>query len=131
MTDMPFGPFDDATAMLAALRDGQVSAVELLDHHLERIGRHNPALNAIVTPDYDNARARAQAADEARARGESAPLLGLPLTFHRPGPSFGASLSSPLAACQSCGSLHSPSPSFATSCPPASWRRSEECSCRK
>ena len=81
MTAMPFGPFDDATAMLSALRDGQVSAVELLDHHLERIGRHNPALNAIVTPDYDNARVRAQAADEARALGESAPLLGLPLTI--------------------------------------------------
>ena len=81
MTAMPIEPFTDATAMLAALDDGAVSAVELLDHHLERIGKHNPTLNAIVTPDYDNARARARAADEARARGESAPLLGLPLTI--------------------------------------------------
>ena len=81
VTAMPIGPYDDATAMLDALRDGEVLAVELLDFHLERIGRHNPTLNAIVTPDYDNARDRALAADEARARGESAPLLGLPLTI--------------------------------------------------
>ena len=81
MTAIPFGQSDDATAMLGALGDGAVSAVELLEHHLERIGRHNPTLNAIVTPDYDNARARARAADEERARGESAPLLGLPLTI--------------------------------------------------
>ena len=81
MTAIPIEPFDDATAMLAALDDGAISSVELLEHHLERIGKHNPTLNAIVTPDYDNARARARAADEERARGESAPLLGLPLTI--------------------------------------------------
>ncbi|MCP4516157.1 MAG: amidase, partial [Delftia sp.] len=73
--------FSSATDMLHALRQGQLSAVELLELHLRRIERHNPALNAIVTPNYDAARRAAAAADEARARGEDGPLLGLPLTI--------------------------------------------------
>ena len=81
VTAMPIDPFADATAMLAALDDGAVSSVELLEYHLARIKRHNPTLNAIVTPDYDNARAQARAADDARVKGERAPLLGLPLTI--------------------------------------------------
>ena len=81
VTAMPIDPFADATSMLAALDDGAVSSVELLEYHLARIERHNPTLNAIVTPDYDNARAQARAADDARTRGERAPLLGLPLTI--------------------------------------------------
>jgi amidase len=67
--------------MLRALRQREVSAVELLELHLRRIERYNPTLNAIVTPDYERARVAAQAADAARARGEDAPLLGLPLTI--------------------------------------------------
>ena len=47
--------FATATVMLRALKEKQISAVELLEMHLTRIGRHNPALNAIVTPDFDNA----------------------------------------------------------------------------
>ncbi|MHB8644163.1 MAG: hypothetical protein ACYDAR_00070, partial [Thermomicrobiales bacterium] len=39
--------------MLAALRERQLSAVELLDLHLARIERYNPTLNAIVTLDAD------------------------------------------------------------------------------
>lgn len=73
--------FATATALLAALRDRHVSAVELLEMHLAQIARHNPALNAIVTPDYDNSRRTAAKADAARARGEDAPLLGLPYTL--------------------------------------------------
>jgi amidase len=73
--------FSTATAMLEALRGRQVSAVELLDLHLARIERYNPALNAVVIKDYDRAREAAVAADAARARGEDRPLLGLPLTI--------------------------------------------------
>jgi amidase len=73
--------FAPATEMLRALRARQVSAVELLDMHLGRIARYNPALNAIVTPNYEQARLAARVADEARARGEDAALLGLPLTI--------------------------------------------------
>lgn len=66
-----------ATAMVQVLRQGQLSAVELLDLHLRQIERHNPLLNALVTPDFE----AAVAADVARARGEDKPLLGLPLTI--------------------------------------------------
>ncbi len=76
-----FDPFASATEMLHALRARQVSAVELLDLHLQRIERYNPQLNAIVTPNYDQARQVAAQADAARARGEDRPLLGLPLTI--------------------------------------------------
>src|SRR6266498_334898 len=73
--------FTPATEMLRALRERQVSAVELLDLHLRRIERYNPRLNAIVSPDYDHARQLAETADAARGRGEDRPLLGLPLTL--------------------------------------------------
>ena len=81
MTTTKLDLFSSATAMLQALRERQLSAVELLDLHLRRIERFNPTLNAIVIPDYDNARKVAEAADAARARGEDGPLLGLPLTI--------------------------------------------------
>ena len=73
--------FSPAREMLAALRARRVSAVELLDLHVERIARLNPALNAIVEPDFERARRDALEADARRGRGEDAPLLGLPMTL--------------------------------------------------
>src|SRR4029453_15919110 len=73
--------FTTATEMLSALRTKRASAVELLDFHRERIERHNKTLNAIVEPDFERARRDAEAADARRARGEDAPLLGLPMTL--------------------------------------------------
>jgi amidase len=73
--------FASATAMLAALRARQVSAVELLDLHRRRVARYNPQLGAIVEADFDRAATVAAAADARRARGEDAPLLGLPMTL--------------------------------------------------
>jgi amidase len=81
MTTIEVSPFATATEMLGALRRREVSAVELLGLHLARIERFNPALNAIVIPDFENARRTAAAADAARARGEDGPLLGLPITI--------------------------------------------------
>jgi amidase len=74
-------PFASASAMLAALRARQLSAVELLELHRRRIERYNPVVNAIVETDFDGARAAAARADDRRARGEDAPLLGLPITL--------------------------------------------------
>jgi amidase len=69
-----------AVEQAALVREGQVSARELLEAHLARIERVNPALNAIVTLDPDGARAAADAADAALARGELlGPLHGLPV----------------------------------------------------
>ena len=73
--------FTTATEMLAALRARRVSAVDLFDLHRRRIERHNSELNAIVEPDFERARGDAEAADTRRARGEDAPLLGLPMTL--------------------------------------------------
>src|SRR5882672_4337157 len=74
-------PFASAVDMLAALRARRLSAVELLEMHQSRIARHNPELNAIVEPDFERARRDAEAADAQRARGEDAPLRGLPMTL--------------------------------------------------
>jgi amidase len=80
MTDI-FDPFASATTMLAAMHLRHISAVELLDYHLRRIARFNPTLNAIVIPDFEQARQAAAEADAARTAGHDAPLLGLPITL--------------------------------------------------
>ncbi len=61
-----------------ALLAGTVSSEELVLEHLLRIERH-AALNAFVHVDRDLALRAAREADAARARGEQAALLGLPL----------------------------------------------------
>ncbi|MGE0315173.1 MAG: amidase family protein [Lautropia sp.] len=72
--------YDTATAQLAALRARRVGAVELLERCFDRIDRIDPALNAIVVQDRARARHAAALADEALARGDRRPLLGLPMT---------------------------------------------------
>ena len=74
--------FASATDIAAAVRAGEVSALEVVEAHLAHIHQHNPSLNAIVTLDEEGARAAARAADEARARGEPlGPLHGVPVTI--------------------------------------------------
>ena len=62
------------------LANGRVSAVELLDQAIARIDRLDTQINAVVVRDFDRARSAAIAADQALARGERRPLLGLPMT---------------------------------------------------
>jgi amidase len=74
--------FSSTAQLAAAIRAGDVSAVEVLEAHLAQIEKHNPALNAIVTLDAERARARAREADAALARGEvRGPLHGVPFTL--------------------------------------------------
>jgi len=69
---------EDATALAARLaRDGG-GAAGLLDAAIARIEALDPALGAIALRDFDRARAAAAAADARLARGERAPLLGVP-----------------------------------------------------
>ena len=78
MTDLHFR---SATSLVRGLRQGEFSARELLEHFLARIDRLNPSINAVILQDRPGARARADAADAARARGESLGALhGLPMT---------------------------------------------------
>src|SRR5688572_23286279 len=75
-------PFSSATEIAAAIRLRRVSARDVLDMYLARIAKYNPALNAVCTLDEAGARARAQEADAALARGELwGPLHGVPMTI--------------------------------------------------
>ena len=81
MTQSLIDGFSSASQMLQALRQRQLSAVELLTLHRRRIERYNPRLNAIIMECFAQAREAAEAADAARARGADAALLGLPITL--------------------------------------------------
>jgi amidase len=77
-------PLDYATAtagsLAAALAARQVSAVELCDEAIRAIEAKDGPINAVVVRDFDRAREAAKAADAALARGETGPLLGVPMT---------------------------------------------------
>ncbi|MEU0881321.1 amidase [Lentzea sp. NPDC005914] len=62
-----------------AVRNGEVTARELLAAHLGRIERLDPQLNAFRAVFAERALAEASDADERRARGEDLPLLGVPI----------------------------------------------------
>ncbi|MEZ4521322.1 MAG: amidase family protein [Thermomicrobiales bacterium] len=74
-------PYSGAAEFLSALESGRVSSRELVELHIERIERHNPAINVIVTRNYDDARQAAREADAARSQGRDLPLTGLPITI--------------------------------------------------
>ncbi len=74
-------PFASATELLRRLRTREVSAADLLEFHIRRIARFDPTLNSIVIRNFEEARRAAREADTGRARGEDAPLLGLPVTI--------------------------------------------------
>jgi len=82
LTEQVFLP---AHELARQIRRKQISALELLDLYLSRIARLGGglggAVNALPVLDAERARARARAADEALARGESwGPLHGVPMT---------------------------------------------------
>jgi len=66
--------------LAAALAAREISARELTDSCIARIEALDGKLNAVVVRDFDNARAAADEADRALARGERKPLLGIPMT---------------------------------------------------
>jgi amidase len=72
--------YRSATELRTALAAREVSAGELVDAAIARIEALDAKINAVVVRDFDRARAAARAADEALAKGEKKPLLGLPMT---------------------------------------------------
>jgi amidase len=78
---MPIDHYSTATAMVAALCRREMSATELVELHIARIEAHDAKLNAIPVRTFDRARQAAQQADKRLAAGETAPLLGLPITL--------------------------------------------------
>ena len=78
---MPEIHYKSAAELLSLLDRREFGARELLDHFLQRIEQHNPALNAIIWQDNERARAEADASDRRRAAGaDTGPLDGLPVT---------------------------------------------------
>ena len=72
--------FRTATELSAALATKKVSAVELAQDVIGRIERHDGKINAVCVRDFERGLAAARAADAALARGETRPLLGIPMT---------------------------------------------------
>ena len=72
--------FQTAVELSAALAANKVSAVELTQDTISRIERHDSKINAVCVRDFERGLDSARAADAARARGETGPLLGIPMT---------------------------------------------------
>ena len=71
-----------ATEMADRIRDRQLSSVEVVEAHIQRIEEVNDDLNAVVIPLFEQARLEAQKADKALRQGESlGPLHGVPITI--------------------------------------------------
>jgi Asp-tRNA(Asn)/Glu-tRNA(Gln) amidotransferase A subunit family amidase len=69
------------TEMARAVRDREVSPVELVAAHVERAEAVNPAINAIVLPRFEEALEEARAAERAVSSGSDlGPLHGVPYT---------------------------------------------------
>lgn len=74
--------FRSALDTAAAVRRGEISPTELMDETLSRIEARNPALNAVIWIDEDDARARARAATDRLASVDTSalpPFFGVPL----------------------------------------------------
>lgn len=70
-----------ATTLARKIRDKDLTSEELVSDHLERIGKINPRINAIVAFS-EHALEQARAADQKLARGEPVgPLHGVPMTI--------------------------------------------------
>src|SRR3954468_12400950 len=79
--DTPSGiAYRPAAELAQALTRRQVSSRELVDSAISRIEALDPKINAVVVRDFDRARAAADAADAALAKGERRALLGVPMT---------------------------------------------------
>ncbi len=73
----PYATIDELGAML---RKKEVSSLELTRFYLDRLEKHGPALNAVVTVTRERAEAEAKRADADIAAGktQNRPLLGIP-----------------------------------------------------
>jgi amidase len=73
--------YASATDLAAGIRARRFSSRELLEAFLTRVSALDGSINAIVVRDFDRARAAADAADAALARGDiHGPLHGVPMT---------------------------------------------------
>ncbi|MDJ0786836.1 MAG: amidase [Myxococcota bacterium] len=79
MTEISFRSAGELARMIC---EGEVSSVELTDHFISRIERHDPDLNAVIVRDFDRAREAAREADRKLAAGDAPGRLhGVPMTI--------------------------------------------------
>ncbi|MBV1707858.1 MAG: amidase [Hyphomicrobiales bacterium] len=71
----------DATAQLAGLRGGTLSATSLFEAELARIDALNPGINALIEIDREAGYRQAAASDARLAAGTARPLEGLPVSI--------------------------------------------------
>ncbi len=71
--------FASAVALGRKVRDGEISSVELTEHYLARLERHDPTLHCVIHAMRERALREAMERDRERARGEwRGPLHGVP-----------------------------------------------------
>ena len=63
----------------ASLRTREISSVELTEHYLSRIARHDGELNSFITVAHELAMSQARQADALLASGNAGPLTGIPI----------------------------------------------------
>ncbi len=66
---------------LLKLEKREISAVELTQAHLDQVKRYDGQVRAFITVTPELALEQAKSADEARAKGDNRPLLGIPLAI--------------------------------------------------
>ncbi|MFC2990816.1 Asp-tRNA(Asn)/Glu-tRNA(Gln) amidotransferase subunit GatA [Halomonas tibetensis] len=67
--------------LAAALSAGEFTSRELTEHQLARIERLDGEINSFITVTPEQALTAADAADDARTKGQAGPLTGLPLAI--------------------------------------------------
>src|SRR4051812_49789 len=73
--------FASATELACLLRERQISSIELVRSHLDRIRTLNPVLNGMAALAAEDALERASELDRAMAEGQvRGPLHGIPFT---------------------------------------------------
>ena len=73
--------FLSAKRLASLVRRGEIGCLELLDHYIARVERHDPRINAVVVRDFERARKRARSLDRQRRQGAKGPLFGVPMTI--------------------------------------------------
>lgn len=69
-----------AAALAADIASGKTTSVDATEATIARIRELDGEINAVVVRDFDSARQQARDADARLARGDTAPLLGVPMT---------------------------------------------------
>jgi amidase len=74
--------FRTAGQLATAVREGEISSLELTDYFIARIEKYDGEINAVVVRDFDRAREVARKADAEQAAGNAAGALhGVPITI--------------------------------------------------